>query len=139
MLIRNRNTSTTDPKVITVSGRWTDVSGNVITDSLIVTQARWTEWGVISCDDPGFDLSSANGQDEFLGRMAVVIEEATGGDFTSLHNLLGLTTDDDCISWGRGYIDAELPTYGANFDNIDKVISAARKIGVIISVRYEER
>ena len=139
VFIRNRNLSTTNPKVITVSGRWTDVSGNVITDSLVITQARWTEWGVISCDDPGFDLSSANGQDEFLGRMAVVIEEATNGEFMSLRDLLGLTTDDDCISWGRGYIDAELPTYGANFDNIDSVISAAREIGVTMSVRYEER
>ena len=139
VLIRNRNTSTTDAKVITVSGRWTDVSGNVITDSLVITQARWSEWGVISCDDPGFDLSSPNGQDEFIGRMDVIIEEATGGDFMSLRNLLDLTTDDDCISWGRGYIDAEIPTYAANFDNINSVISAASEIGVIISVRYEER
>ena len=137
--IRNRNTSTTDPKVITVSGRWTDVSGNVITDSLVITQARWTEWGVISCDDPGYDLSSTNGQDEFIGRMDVVIEEATDGDFMRLRDFLGLTTDEDCISWGRGYIDAESPTYGADFDYIDSVISAAREIGVIISVRYEER
>ena len=137
--IRNKNTSTTNPKVITVSGRWTDVSGNVITDSLVITQARWTEWGVISCDDPGYDLSSVNGQDEFIGRMDVVVEENTDGDFTSLRNWLGLSTDDDCISWGRGYIDAELPTYGATFDYIDSVISAASKIGVTISVRYEER
>ena len=57
----------------------------------------------------------------------------------SLRGLLGLSTDDDCISWGRGLIDAELPTYGANFDYIDSVISAASKIGVTISVRYEER
>ena len=139
VLIRKRNTSTTNSKVITVSGRWTDVSGNVITDSLVITQARWTEWGVISCDDPGFDLSSPNGQDEFIGRMDVVIDEATDGDFMSLRDLLGLSTDDDCISWGRGLIDAELPTYGANFDYIDSVISAASKIGVTISVRYEER
>ena len=93
----------------------------------------------MSCDTPGFDLSSVNGQDEFIGRMAVVIEEATDGDFMSLHDLLDLTTDDDCISWGRGYIDAELPTCGATFDYIDSVISAAREIGVIMSVRYEER
>ena len=139
VLIRNKNSSTTKPKVITVNGRWTDVSGNVITDSLIVTQARWTEWGVISCDDPGFDLSSANGQDEFIGRMDVVVNETTDGDFTSLGVFLGLTSDDDCIAWGRGYIDAESPTYGADFDYIDSVISAAREIGVIMSVRYEER
>lgn len=139
VLIRNRNLSTTDSKVITVSGRWTDVSGNVITDSLVITQARWSEWGVISCDDPGFDLSSPNGQDEFIGRMDGVIDEVTNGDFMSLRGLLGLSTDDDCISWGRGLIDAELPTYGANFDYIDSVISAAREIGVIMSVRYEER
>ena len=62
--------------------------------------------------------------------MDVIIDETTGGDFMSLRDFLGLTTDDDCISWGRGYIDAELPTYGANFDNIDSVISAAREIGV---------
>ena len=139
VLIRNRNFSTTDAKVITVSGRWTDVSGNVITDSLVITQARWTEWGVISCDDPGFDLSSPNGQDEFIGRMDGAINEATDGDFTNLRYWLDLSTDNDCISWGRGYIDAELPTYGANFDYIDSVISAASKIGVTISVRYEER
>ena len=139
VLIRNRNTSTTDAKVITVSGRWTDVSGNVITDSLVITQARWSEWGVISCDDPGYDLSSPNGQDEFIGRMDAVIVEATNGDFMSLGELLDLTTDDDCISWGRGYIDAEMPTYVANFDDINSVISAAREIGVTISVRYEER
>ena len=139
VLIRNRNTSTTDAKVITVSGRWTDVSGNVITDSLVITQARWSEWGVISCDDPGYDLSSPNGQDEFIGRMDVAIEEATDGEFMSLLNWLDLNTDDDCISWGRGYIDAELPTCVANFDNINSVISAAREIGVTISVRYEER
>ena len=137
--IRNRNTSTTDPKVITVTGRWTDVSGNVITDSLVITQARWTEWGVISCDDPGYDLSSTNGQDEFIGRMDVVIDETTYGDFTNLRYWLDLSTDNDCISWGRGYIDAEGPTCTANFDYIDSVISAAREIGVIISVRYEER
>ena len=139
VLIRNRNYSTTDSKVITVSGRWTDVSGNVITDSLVITQARWSEWGVISCDDSGFDLSSPNGQDEFIGRMDVLIDEVTYGDFMSLRDLLGLSTDDDCISWGRGLIDAELPTYGANFEYIDSVISAAREIGVIMSVRYEER
>ena len=139
VLIRNRNLSTTDAKVITVIGRWTDVSGNVITDSLVITQARWSEWGVISCDDPGFDLSSPNGQDEFLGRMDGLIDEVTDGDFMRLRDLLDLTTDEDCISWGRGYIDAELPTYGANFDYIDSVIYAAREIGVIISVRYEER
>lgn len=139
VLIRNRNLSTTDAKVITVSGRWTDVSGNVITDSLVITQARWTEWAVVSCDDPGFDLSSPNGQDEFIGRMDVVIDEATDGDLTSLRNWLDLTTDEDCISWGRGYIDAEWPTCTANFEYIDSVISAASKIGVTISVIYEER
>ncbi len=139
VLIRKRNLSTTDSKVITVTGRWTDVSGNVITDSLVITQARWTEWGVISCDDPGYDLSSTNGQDEFIGRMDVVIDKTTDGDFTNLRYWLDLSTDNDCISWGRGLIDAELPTYGANFDYIDSVISAAREIGVIISVRYEER